>query len=173
MDWTLDAYIITIFRPGMLTCVHLRSHDVIHTWCYYVLMNPNNTWCQKWFYIEQEVMATLNINPPKQFNFNNPDDWPWWKKWLQHFCDASGLSLATEKCQISTILYCLGEEADDVLLSTNITEEQEKKHADVLAKFDEHFKVRENLSFLKGQSSTSEFNWMVKVPRNTLLLCII
>ena len=40
------------------------------------------------------------------------------------------------------LLYCLDEEADDVLTSTNITEEERKKFDDVLAKFDAFFKVQ-------------------------------
>ena len=36
------------------------------------------------------------------------------------------------------LLYCLGKEADDVLMSTNISTESRKKYSDVLAKFDTH-----------------------------------
>ena len=74
--------------------------------------------------------------------------------------DASGLSVAAETRQISTLLYCLGEEGDDVLSSANIMEEQLKKYDNVMAKFDEHFKVRifERAKFnkrvqLNGESS--------------------
>ena len=52
-----------------------------------------------------------------------------------------------ETRQISTLLYCLGEEGDDVLSSTSITEEQRKKYDKVLAKFNENFKVRQNIIF--------------------------
>jgi len=99
----------------------------------------------------ERTIATLNIDLLKQFNFNYPDDRPRWKKRFEHFCDAFGLSAAAEKCQISTLLYCLGEEGDDVLLSTNIMEEQQKKYDDVLAKFDEHFKVRQNIIFKRAK----------------------
>ena len=36
---------------------------------------------------------------------------------------------------------------DDVLTSTNISEENRKKYTEVLAKFDAHFKVRKNVIF--------------------------
>ena len=65
-------------------------------------------------------MAKLSIDPPKQFNFSNPDDWPRWKKRFQQFHDASSLSAENEKCQVSTLLCCLGKDADDVLVSTKI-----------------------------------------------------
>ena len=56
---------------------------------------------------------------------------------------ASGLSAAEESHQIIMLLYCLSKKGDDVLSSTNIMEEQLKKYDQVLAKFDEHFKVRQ------------------------------
>ena len=43
------------------------------------------------------------------------------------------------------MLYCLGEDADDVLTSTNISDENRKKYTEVLAKFDGHFKVHNNV----------------------------
>ena len=57
---------------------------------------------------------------------------------------ASGLS---KENQVNTLLYCLGEEEDDVLISTNISEESRKNYDDVLAKFDAHFKVHKNIIF--------------------------
>ena len=39
---------------------------------------------------------------------------------------ASGLSKEDEERQVSTLLYCLGEEADDVLTSMNISTEKER-----------------------------------------------
>jgi len=108
--------------------------------------------------ISERIMATLNIDPPKQFNFSDPDDWPRWRKRFEHFCDTSGLSAAAETCQIRTLLYCLGEERDDVLSSTNITEEQQKKYDEVLAKFDEHFKVRQNIIFERAKFNRKQRN---------------
>ena len=57
------------------------------------------------------------------------------------------LSAEGEERQISTLLYCLGEEADDVLTSTNISDESRKKYMEVLAKFDAYFKVHKNVIF--------------------------
>ena len=85
-------------------------------------------------------MAKLSIDPPKQFNFSNPDDWPKWKKRFQQFCDAFGLLAESEAHQVSTLLYCLDEDADDVLVSTNVTEDERKRYKHIMAKFDDHFK---------------------------------
>lgn len=46
-----------------------------------------------------------------------------------------------------TLLYCLGEEVEDVLTSTNITAQGRKRYGDVLGKFDDFFNVRKNVIY--------------------------
>ena len=55
--------------------------------------------------------------------------------------------LSTPRTILSKLLYCLGEEADDVLTSTNISEKDRKKYDSLMAKFDNFFKVRKNVIF--------------------------
>ena len=50
-----------------------------------------------------------------------------------------------------TLLYCFGEEAEDVLKSANITEEERKVYATVLGKFDAFFQVRKNVIFERAR----------------------
>ena len=52
--------------------------------------------------------------------------------------------------QINTLLYCLGEDAKDVLTSTEILNEDRKKYAQVLAKSDSFFQPRKNFIFEKS-----------------------
>ena len=44
-------------------------------------------------------------------------------------------------------MYCMGEDAEEVLATTNITAEQKKEYRQVVQKFDEYFKVRKNLVY--------------------------
>jgi len=78
------------------------------------------------------------------------------------YWDASGLSAESEARQVSTLLYCLGEEANDVLASTDISEEDRKKFAAVMKKFDEFFKVRHNVIFERAR-----FNQRNQLPGET------
>ena len=57
----------------------------------------------------------------------------------------------SDQRQVSTLLYCLGEEADDVLSSTNITEVQRRRYTDVLSKFDSFFQVTKNVIFKRAR----------------------
>ena len=96
-------------------------------------------------------MAQLRLEPPEPFNFRTPDDWPRWKRRFEQFRIASGLQRQNPVQQVSTLLYCLGEEADAVLSSTNATEDERKVYATVIDKFDAFFKVRRNVIFERAR----------------------
>ena len=92
-----------------------------------LLKYKNTTWCQKW-----DAIATLTLQPPALFDFSKLDDWPKWIKRFEQYCVASGFSKDSETRQVSTLLYCLGDEAEDVLSSTNISEEDKTNYSKVL-----------------------------------------
>ena len=90
------------------------------------------------------AMAQFNLRLPEAFDFKNPDDWPRWKRRFEQFRVASGLG---EERQVSTLLYCLGEEADAILTSTNPSADNKKKYDSVIEKFNGFFQVRKNVIF--------------------------
>ena len=96
-------------------------------------------------------MADLRLQPPEPFNFRNPDDWPRWKRRYQQFREASGLDEAAATKQVSAFLYCVGEEAESILSSTNATAEDRKDYKKVLDKFDSHFNVRKNVIYERAR----------------------
>ena len=96
-------------------------------------------------------MASVPLQPPAKFNFRNPDEWPKWRRCFEQFRVASGMASESEERQISTLLYCLGEEAEDVLTSTNISNDDRKQYDQVLGKMDEFFKVRKNIIFKRAR----------------------
>ena len=52
-----------------------------------------------------------------------------------------------EERQVSTLLYCLGKDAEEVLDTTLISEEDRKSYTKVIGEFDNYFKVRKNIIF--------------------------
>ena len=94
-------------------------------------------------------MAQLNLRPPEHFDFRNPDEWP---RWFEQFRVASGSEDASEK-QVSALLYCLGEQAESVLSSTDA---QRKDYDAVIKKFDDFFKVRKNTIFERARFNQHE-----------------
>ena len=50
----------------------------------------------------------------------------------------------------------MGDDAEGVLASTNITEDARKKYKDVVAKFDEYFDVRKNIIYERAKFNTRD-----------------
>ena len=96
-------------------------------------------------------MATIRLQPPESFDFKRPDEWPRWKKRFQQFRSASTLDQEAEDRQVNTLLYCMREEAENILSSTGISDEDKKKYDKVVEKFDLYFAVRRNLIFERAR----------------------
>ena len=82
------------------------------------------------------------LNPPDKFDFTDPGQWSRWRARWRRYREASGLHTRPEKEQINTLIYAMGEQAEDVLLSRGI---DESSYAAVLVSFDTYFGVRRNL----------------------------
>ena len=96
-------------------------------------------------------MAQLRLQSPEQFNFKEPDDWQRWKRRFEQFRVASGLKEESDTKQVSTLLYCLGEEAEAVLDSTNITSDEKKRYDKVIEKLNAFFQTRKNVIFERAR----------------------
>ena len=94
---------------------------------------------------------SVPLQPPCAFRFNRPDEWEKWKRRFEQFRLASGLSAESKERQVSTLLYTLGEDAEDVLSSTNISEDNRKKYAEVMSKLDSFFQVRKNVIYERAR----------------------
>ena len=97
------------------------------------------------------VATNLSLKPPGPFNFRRPDEWPKWKRRFNQYLAATGLDRAEDSRTVSTLLYCMGEDAEDVLTSTNIKEEEREVYATVITKLDDFFKVRRNIIFERAK----------------------
>ena len=97
------------------------------------------------------VMANVRLQPPDNFDFKRPDEWQRWIRRFEQFRLASGLSAESDERQVSTLLYCLGQDAEEVLVSTGVTIEERKTYSEVLHKFEQFFKVRKNTIFERAR----------------------
>ena len=100
------------------------------------------------------MALSVPLTPPPPFDFKQPDQWVKWKRRFEQFLSASGLNKEDETRQVSTLMYCLGDDAEGVLASMSITEEARKKYKDVLAKFDAYFDVRKNIIYERAKFNT-------------------
>ena len=92
-------------------------------------------------------MASYQIAPPQRFNFSQPEEWPKWIRRFERFRQASGLNTKGQESQVNTLVYAMGDEADDILTSLGLTDEQKKEYETVKDKFEAHFVKRRNTIF--------------------------
>ena len=93
----------------------------------------------------------MNLQPPTPFSFTKSDEWPKWKRRFEQYRQASGLVEKGEQRQVSTLLYCLGPDAEEVLNTTRISEGDKKKYEKVIDEFDKYFKVKKNVIYERAR----------------------
>lgn len=97
------------------------------------------------------MAASYQVAPPEQFVFSRPREWPKWIRRFERFRSASGLSEKSQEVQVNTLIYSMGDEADDILRSFELTEAQTKEYATVKGKFESHFVKRRNVIFERAK----------------------
>ena len=97
------------------------------------------------------MAATYQVSPPETFTFTTPEEWPKWVRRFERFRHASGLTASEEEAQVNTLIYCMGDQADDILRSFQLAEADAKVYDTVKAKFDAHFVKRRNVIFERAK----------------------
>ena len=95
-----------------------------------------------------EVMAaSYQIAPPEPFNFSCPKEWTKWIRRFERFQIASGLNEKPQETQVNTLIYTMGDNADEIFQSFGMSDEDKKDFKKVKDKFDAHFIPRRNVVF--------------------------
>ena len=96
-------------------------------------------------------MAQFSISPPQPFNPSEPENWEKWSIRWKCFFTGSGLGSKDETVQVDTLIYCMGEEAEAIFQSFNLTAEEQKKYQTVLDKFANHFARKKNVIYERAK----------------------
>ena len=91
------------------------------------------------------------VTPPEAFNFRRPEEWTRWKRRFDRYRVVSGLNAKEDAAQINTLIYCMGDDAEDILASFNLSEDDAKKYGTVETKFNDHFNPRKNVIFERAK----------------------
>ncbi|UYV83878.1 hypothetical protein LAZ67_X000489 [Cordylochernes scorpioides] len=78
-------------------------------------------------------------------------DWPKWIRRFERFRQASGLINNPENEQVNMLVYCMGDNADDILLSCKIASDQLKNYGKVIECFESHFILRLNVIYERAR----------------------
>lgn len=103
--------------------------------------------------------ATFTIKPPEPFDFAKPQEWEKWIRRFERFRLASNLNNSSDANQVNTLVYCMGDEADDVLRGLELTGVQHQQYDAVKTAFDRHFVPRKNVIYERAR-----FNKRVQQP---------
>ena len=73
------------------------------------------------------MAAMYHVTPPEPFTFSRPEEWIKWSRRFERFRQASGLKDKDDEAQVNTLIYSMGDEADDILRSFGLSGEDSKK----------------------------------------------
>ena len=95
--------------------------------------------------------ASFQVTMPEPFAFSRPGEWIRWIRRFERFRVASGLALREGDVQVSTLIYAMGDQADDILRSFTLTDEERKSYPTVKSNFDNHFIQRRNVIYERAK----------------------
>ena len=108
-------------------------------------------------------MSNVTIQPPEPFDTKSPSTWSRWKKRFERHRIASSLNEKSGEMQVSTLIYAMGPEAEDILASFGLSDDESKEYDDVMNKFDGYFVHRKNPIFERAK-----FNQRVQAETETV-----
>ena len=104
----------------------------------------------------------FSLQPPGNFDFTHVGTWTKWRQNFQRFRIASKLSNESVETQISTLIYCMGTEAELIYKSLTFKKKEDEKNFDlILSKFDAYFMPKKIL-YTSARNSTGERKRMEK-----------
>jgi len=96
-------------------------------------------------------MASYQVAALEPFNFSRLSEWEKWIRRFERFRLASGIHRKAEDSQVNTLIYSMGDRADDILRFFRLTEAQSKVYKTVKEKFDSYFIKRHNTIFERAR----------------------
>ena len=97
------------------------------------------------------IIASYQIPAIEAFDFSTPTEWPNWIRHFERFRNASGIVDKSQESQMDTLIYSMGDKANDILQSFNLSAENLKSYKIVKERFDAHFIQRRNTIFERAK----------------------
>jgi hypothetical protein len=92
----------------------------------------------------------LAMKTPEEFSFE-PTDWPTYRRKVERWFKISEAKELADQEKISTVLYIMGEKADDIVATFRDKMTQELKLDGLLDLFDIYFKLKTNFVAARGK----------------------
>ena len=94
---------------------------------------------------------TMAYKPPDSFDFSKGETWPNWIRRFERYRTLSELNEKDEVTQINTLIYTMGDQAEDILNSFKLNATQLKEYKTIKEKFDSYFVVRRNVIYERAK----------------------
>ena len=75
------------------------------------------------------MAANYQVSPPERFKFTQPREWSKWIRRFKRFRTATELATKDDEVQVNTLIYSMGDEADDILRSFKLSDADKKKYS--------------------------------------------
>ena len=85
------------------------------------------------------MASQFQVPAPESFCFKHPKEWPKWIRRFERYHLASGFDKKSLVVQVNALIYNMGDQADNILLSFELSDEDKNKCDMVKAKFVNHF----------------------------------
>ena len=95
--------------------------------------------------------TSFQVTLPETFPFSRPEEWVKWIQRFEQFRVASGLAQRDKEVQVNTFIYAMDAQANDILHSFKLSEENRKKYVTVKMKFDPYFVQQRNVIFERAK----------------------
>ena len=107
-------------------------------------------------------MATFQVTPPERFSFK-PEEWSKWIRRFERFRLASELNKKDEESQVNTLIYSMGDEADDILQSFVMSADDKKKYNTTITNcqmsLSQHFCLPNSMNFFNPFRNAPVFSY--------------
>ena len=98
------------------------------------------------------MASQFHVSTQESFSgFKHPKEWPKWIRRFERYHLASGLDKKSSKVQVNALIYNMGDQVDNILLSFKLCDENKKKYDMVKAKFESHFIKHNNPNYERAK----------------------
>ena len=86
-----------------------------------------------------------SFKPPQQFNFQEPQSWPEWRSQFRRFWTASELTDKSGEVQVSSLIYSMGPEAENIFTQFGLVDTDANDFHAVIGRFNAYFEPKRNI----------------------------
>ncbi len=96
-------------------------------------------------------MESFHVSAPDKFDCADGKEWPKWIRRFQRYRVTSGLNKRDNEFQVNTLIYFMGDEAEDILNASTLTADEKLSYAAVENCFKDHFVGKHNIIFERAK----------------------